>query len=1163
MKRWIVCWLSWKDFPRKKFGHDLMMKDKSVMSDFGQRIANLSPEKRALLERRLMKKEAGSASKVSEPKKTTKSKIGASQTSPPLQPVSRDGRLRPSFAQERLWFVSQLETDNPFYNIPVAVRITGPLKVNAIEKSINEIIRRHEVLRTTCSTIDGEPVQVIAPDASFALPVLDLTSLPKPEREDKAMKLATQEARRAFDLTNGPVFRATLLRLSEEDHLLLLTTHHFVADGWSMDVLYRELSTHYETFFTGRPSPLPELPIQYADFAYWQRQRLQGEVLETQLRYWKKQLAGALAVTELPADRQRPAVQTHRGSMQSFALPATLSEAIKALSRREGVTLFMTLLAAFQTLLHRYTGQDDIVVGTAVSNRNRIETEGLIGPFANNVALRTDFSGNPTFRQLLGRVREVAVGAYAHQDLPWEKLIEELHPERDPSRNQVFQMFFVLHEHSMEKNLKLPGLSLRNFRTELGTARFDLSLGVTNEKNNLSGCVEYNTDLFDRFTITRLLGHFQVLLEGVVFDAGQPISSLPLLTEAERHQVLVAWNDTQGDYPNASCLHQLFEAQVTRTPEAIATIFGDQSLTYCELNARANQLANHLRTLGVKPEVLVGLCVERSLEMVVGLLGILKAGAAFVPLDPVYPRERLTVILEDSRLPLLLTQDRLVVSFPENRIRVIRLDTDWELIARESREDLSSGARPENLAYVTYTSGSTGKPKGVMIENRSVVNVLTSFIRTYGLSAADRILQQTSISFDVFVNEIFPVLCVGGAIVIPEKDDVLDLERLTRLIAKHRVTIIGAAPSLLAALNAENHDVSTLRLILSGGEVLSYSDVDRLIKSTVVTNGYGPTETTICALSYDLDPQGLGKDATIPIGKPLMNYKVYILDKNLESMPVGCPGELCISGVGLARGYLNAPELTAESFVPNPFTPGERLYRTGDLARWLPDGNVEFLGRIDDQVKIRGIRIEPAEIEAALDEYEAVRKTVVMAREDGRGDKRLAAYVVLDHEPSPTVNELRGFLKQKLPGYMVPSTFVFLDAVPLTPSGKVDRQALPAPDLDRPKLEDRFVAPRTSLERLIAEIWQDLLGMDRVGRYDNFFDLGGHSLLSMQVVARLEKKLGLRVNPGELIFQTLAQLASSCEVQMDSVRRSESMTVAQKLRNAFKNTLFRRKNSFN
>jgi amino acid adenylation domain-containing protein len=1090
--------------------------------------------------------------------------MGTSPTSPSLQRISRAGKLRLSFAQERLWFLDQLEPYNPFYNIPVAVRITGPLNVAAIDQSINEIIRRHEVLRTTCSTIDGNPMQVIAPDASFALPVVDLRHLPNPGREDKARELATQEARKPFDLAHGPLFRATLLWLGEEDYVLLLITHHFVADGWSMGVLHREISALYENFSTGRPSPLPELPIQYADFGHWQRQLLEGQMLETQRAYWKKQLADAPAITELPTDRQRPSVQTYCGATQSFSLPTTLSEAVKALSRRQGVTLFMTLLAAFQTLLHRYTGQDDIVVGTAVSNRNRIETEGLIGPFANNLALRTGFSASPNFRQLLARVREVAVGAYAHQDLPWEKLIEELRPERDLSRNQLFQMLFVFHEHSLEQNLKLPGLSMKHFRIELGTARFDLSLGMTSEKKRLSGCVEYNTDLFDPSTITRFLGHFQVLLEAVVLDPDQPISTLPLLTEAERHQLLVAWNDTQGDYPKASCLHQLFEGQVTRTPEATAAIFGDQLLTYRELNARANQMANHLRTLGVGPEVLVGICVERSLEMVVGLLGILKAGGAFVPLDPVSPRERLTVILEDSRLPVLLTQDRLAESFAENGPHIIRLDTDWEMIGRESLENLSIRATPENLAYVTYTSGSTGKPKGVMIENRSVVNVLTSFIKSYGLSAADRILQQTSISFDVSVNEIFPVLCVGGALVLPDKNDVVDFQRLTRIISKHRVTIVGAAPSLLAALNAENYDLSTLRLILSGGEALSYSDVDRLLKATMVTNGYGPTETTICALSYDLDPQGRGKDATtIPIGKPLMNYRAYVLDKNLESMPVGCPGELCISGVGLARGYLNGPELTAESFVPNPFIPGERMYRTGDLARWLPDGNVEFLGRIDDQVKIRGIRIEPAEIEAALDAHEAIRKTVVMARGDRRGDKRLVAYVVLDRESSATINELRGFLKQKLPGYMLPSSFVFLDALPLTPSGKVDRQALPAPDWDRPRLEETFVAPRTSMETVIAEIWQDVLGVDRVGRYDNFFDLGGHSLLSMQVVARLEKKLGLRVNPGELVFQTLAQLASSCAQQMDSVQQTGSMTPSQKLRAALKNTLFWRKDSVN
>ncbi len=1070
-----------------------------------------------------------------------------SPTSPPLRPISRAGKLPLSFAQERLWLVHQLDPQSPFYNVPVALRITGPLNVVALEKSINEILRRHEVLRTTCSTIDGKPVQVISPNAPLVLPVADLRDLPQPGREDRALELATQEARRPFDLAHGPVFRTTLLCLSEEDYVLLLTTHNFVADGWSMGVLYHELSTLYDTFSTGRTSPLPELPIQYADFAHWHQQMLQGEVLETQLTYWKKQLAGAPTVTELPTCRQRPAVQTYRGAIQSFALPKALSEAIKALSRREGVTLFMTLLAAFQTLLHRYTGQEDIVVGSAVSNRNRIETEGLIGPFANNVALRTDFSGNPTFPQLLGQIRELAVGAYAHQDLPWDKLIEELHPEVAPNRNQLFQMLFVFHEHSVEQNLKLPGLSVRPLRIELGTARFDLSLAMTNEKNNVSGYVEYNTDLFDRASITLLLNHFQVLLEGVVFDPDQPISRLPLLTEAERHQMLVEWNDTQGDYPKASCLHQLFEAQVTRTPEAIATIFGDHQWTYRDLNTRANQLANYLRTLGVGSEVLVGLCVERSLEMLVGLLGILKAGGAFVPLDPEYPTEQLKYVLEDSQLPVLVTQERLIECLPEHSAQVIRLDKDWDDIAREKREDIPSVATPENLAYVIYSSGSTGQRKGVMIENRSAVNALTSFIRSYGLSAEDRVLQQTSMSFDVSVNEVFSVLSAGGAVVIPSKDEVLDLERLTRLISKHQVTIIGASPSFLASLNAEDHDLSTLRLILSDGEALSFGNVDRLLESTLLSNLYGPTETTMCAMSFDLDLQMLQKDSPIPIGKPVMNYQVYILDKNLECMPVGCPGELCISGVGLAKGYLNAPDLTTESFVPNPFIPGERLYRTGDLAKWLSDGNVEFLGRIDNQVRIRGIRIEPAKIEAMLDQHEAVRKTVVIAPEDQRGDKHLVAYVILHDKPAPTINELRGFLKQKLPVYMVPSTFVFLDALPITPSGRVDRQALPVSNLDDLRLEETFVAPHTSLETHIAEIWQDVLGVDRIGRYDNFFDLGGHSLLSMQVVARLEKEQGLRVNPGELIFQTLAQFASSCEEQTNSKTRLEPTASPRKL----------------
>lgn len=1065
----------------------------------------------------------------------------ARPSSPPLRPVSRSGKLSLSSAQKRLWLVHQLDLQSPFYNVPIALRITGPLKVFPLEKSINEIVRRHEVLRTTCAAFDGEPVQVISPHTPLVLKVVNLRNFPKPDRESNALKLAIQEARRPFDLERGPVFRATLLWLSEEEHVLLMITHNFVADGWSTSVLYRELSTLYGTFSTGRASQLPELSVQYADFAHWHRRMLQGKMRETQLTYWKKQLSGAPAVTELPTSRQRPPVQTYNGAIQSFALSGTLSESIRNLSRREGVTLFMTLLAAFQTLVHRYTGQEDIVVGSAVSNRNRIEIEGLIGPFANNVALRTDFSGNPTFSHLLGQIREMAMGAYAHQDLPWDWLVEELHPEPAPGRNQLFQMLFDFHEHSAEQNLKLPGLKVKPFRIELGTARFDLTLAMTNEKNKLSGHIEYNTDLFDRASIILLLDHFQVLLKGIVSDPDRPIYRLPILTEAERHQMLVEWNDTQGDYPEASCLHQLFEAQVAKTPEAAALIFKDRQWTYRDLNDRANQLANYLQASGVGPEVLVGVCLEQSPEMLVGLLGILKAGGAFVPLAPGYPVKQLKYVLEDSRLPVLLTQERLIEHLPEHNARVILLDKEGgDIFTPEKCEDIFSGATPENLACVIYSFASTGQPKGVMIENKSAVNGIISFVRSYGVSSKDRVLYQASISFDISVNGVFSVLSAGGAVVLPDKDEASDLKISTHLISRHHVTIIGASPSFLAELNSKNRDFSTLRLILSTGEALSYGNVDRILKSTSVSNRYGSAETTMCAMSFALDLHSLPKLSKIPIGKPVMNCKAYILGKQLECMPAGCPGELCISGAGLAKGYLNAPELITENFVQSPFLLGERLYRTGDLARWLPDGNIEFLGRIDNQVRIRGIHIEPEEIEAVLDQHEAIRKTAIIAPENQHGVKHLVAYVILNGNIAPAINELRDFLKQKMPVYMIPSTFVFLDALPLTLSGKIDRQALHSADFDGLGLEETLAAPQTSLEMRIADIWREVLGVDRIGRYDNFFDLGGHSLLSIRVVARLEKEQGLRVNPGELIFQTLAQFASSCEGQRNHPLRLES-----------------------
>ena len=932
---------------------------------------------------------------------------------PPLLDAPRNRHLPLSFAQERIWFMDQFEPDNPAYNIPLAVRLVGSLNVTALERSLNEIVRRHEILRTTCSIVSGEPAQVIAPAPTLTLPVVGIRELPKGERDAQVLRLATEEARRTFDLTRGPLLRVTLFRLSEEEHVLLLTTHHFLADGWSLRVFFRELSALYKAFSTGKSSPLPELTVQYADFAQWQRQWLQGEVLAVELSYWKDKLKGAPAALELATDRPRPSVQSSQGAARPFVLTSTLSEAIRNLSRLEGVTLFMTLLAAFQTLLHRYSQQDDVVVGTAVSNRNRLEIEGLIGPFANNLVLRTDLSGNPTFRALLGRVREVAIGAYAHQHLPFERLVEELKPQRDLSRNPLFQAMFVLHQQTLEQNLDLPGLSLSMLPIEMGTTRFDLSIGMVDGRDELSGSLEYSTDLFDAGTIDRMLGHFRTLLESIAANPDQRLSDLPMLTDSERRQLLVEWNDTRKDYPKDKCIHELFEAQAERSPDAVAAVFPstgsghseDKKLTYRELNRRANQLAHHLQKLGVGPEAPVSICVERSLEMVVGLLGILKAGGAYVPLDPEYPKERLAFMIEECRPPVLLTQASLLERIPllEDSIenpkstiqnpKVICLDADWKVIAEESDKNPLSGATAENLAYVIYTSGSTGKPKGVLITHKALVIQSIGTVKHYGLESNDRILAFASLSFDAAAEEIFPPWLSGASVVLlPEKAPTI--ADFLQFLEKEKLTVVDLPVAYWHEWASElprlNRDLPrALRLVIVGNDKASpkqFAIWQREVGERVRwINAYGPTEATITTTMYEAaSHRGSGELTSVPIGRPMANKQVYILGRYLEPVPVGVPGELHIGGPTLARGYLNNPELTAERFVPNPFSEeaGARLYKTGDVVRYLPDGNIEFLGRIDHQVKIRGFRIELGEIEAALKRHPAVQEAVVLAREE-------------------------------------------------------------------------------------------------------------------------------------------------------------------------------------
>jgi amino acid adenylation domain-containing protein len=1051
---------------------------------------------------------------------------GPNLLAPPILPVPRNGDLALSFAQQRLWFFDQLEPGLPAYNIPAAVRLKGPLNLAALEQSLNEIVKRHESLRTTFGKVEGRPMQAIAPTLTINLPVVDLRKLPAGERETEVRRLVTAEAQRPFDLSQGPLLRGTVLRLGDEEHVGLLTMHHIVSDGWSTGILIREMATLYVAFCAGGSSPLPTLPIQYADFAHWQRQWLQGEVLETQIAYWKEQLAGAPALIDLPTDHPRPAVQTFRGAHQSLVLPKRLQEGFKALSRQEGVTQFMTLLAAFKVLLYRYTSQDDLIVGTPIANRNRLETEGLIGFFVNALVLRTDLSGNPSFRELLRRVREVCLGAYGHQDLPFDRLVEELHVQRDLSRNPLFQVMVVLHNASL-RTVELPGLTLSFVEGDSETAHFDLTLQIVDTEQGLTAALVYNTDLFEVGTIARMLGNFQTLLEAVVADPEQRLSDLPLLTEAERQQLLVEWNDTKTDCPQDLCIHQLFEAQVERTPDAIAVVFEAEQLTYGELNRRANQLAHHLRALGVGPEVLVALCLERSLEMVIGLLGILKAGGAFVPLDPAYPKERLAFMLKDAQVPVLLTQERLVAGLPEQEAKVICLDSGWETIARESGENPGISTLPENLAYVIYTSGSTGQPKGVLVSHGSIADHCWNAQRYYELDSHDVVLQFASLSFDMSVEEILPTLIVGARLVVMGAN-LWPPAEFHRKVSEFGLTVIDVPPAYWQELAREWAGVPDLvpniqpRLFIVGGDTM-LPEVLKLWQRTPVSsirllNAYGPTETTITATAFEIAPRP-DENATyqrVPIGRPLANTQIYILDSFLHPVPIGVQGELYIGGTGVARGYLNRPELTAEKFIPDPFSAvlGARMYKTGDLARYRPDGNIEFLGRADHQVKIRGFRIELGEIEAVLGQHTAVRAAVVLAREDAPAEKRLVAYVVADS----TADELRRFLKDKLPEYMVPAVVVLLKALPVTPNGKVDRRALPAPDRSRPELEKAFVAPRDDLELQLAHIWEEVLGVRPVGVRDNFFELGGHSLLAVRLFALIEKRLGKKL-PLTAVFQ--------------------------------------------
>jgi amino acid adenylation domain-containing protein len=1062
-------------------------------------------------------------------------RAGAGMSAPPLVPVPRDRPLPASFAQQRLWFIQQMEPESSAYNIPYALRLRGRLDVDALRRALDALRARHESLRTVFAFQDGMPVQVVEPAAPRPLPVEDLRGLPEDELAAAAMELLRAEAAAPFDLARGPVLRGRLLRLADDDWGLLLTLHHIVSDGWSSGILMRELSTFYTAFAGGEEARLPPLPVQYPDFAAWQRGWLAGNVLERQLSYWRERLAGAPPLLEIPTDRPRPPVQSPHGGHRAFRVSEAATAALRELTLREGATLFMTLLAAWQALLGRWSGQDDVLVGTPIAGRNRVETEGLIGFFVNTLVLRAGLGGDPSLRGLLGQVRETTLGAYAHQDIPFEKLVEELQPERSLQHTPLFQVLFVL-QNNERGRLEMGGLAVEPLGREGETTHFDLGMGIVEAGDRLVGEVSYRTELFDADTVDRMIGHYAALLERAAAEPDRPLAEIPVLADAEREEVLVRWQGRAGGYPADLCIHDLVAAQARRTPEATALVAGDVRVSFAELYRESGRIAAFLRSAGVGPETRVGVYLERSPLLVAALLGILRSGGAYVPLDPAYPRERTATTLEDSAARVVLTQESLAGALPPGHAaRVVRLDADAHLFPPAGGEDEPRApADPENAAYLIYTSGSTGRPKGVVIRHRSAVAMLAWGAERFGAEERAGLLASTSIAFDISVFEIFLPLTAGGTVVLAR--NVLQLPELGEAAG---VTLVNTVPSAWAELLRLGAIPSTVATVNLAGEPVSAAlagDTWALGHVRRVVNLYGPSEDTTYSTWAELERGDAGAP---PIGRPLHDTRFYLLDTALQPVPRGVRGEVYLAGDGLARGYLDRPGLTAERWIPDPFgAPGERMYRTGDLARLRPDGQLEYSGRADSQVKVRGFRIEPGEIETLLRGQPAVAEAVVVAREDVPGDRRLVGYVVPAAGAAvPAEAELRGWLRERLPEHMVPTAFMALEAFPLTPSGKTDRRALPAPEYRESGAG--YVAPRGEMEEGLVKIWEEVLRRSPVGVHDNFFDLGGHSLLVMQVVARVRTTFGVELPIPALFEQpTVAGLAALLAERQAAPRRT-------------------------
>lgn len=1055
-----------------------------------------------------------------------------------IMPIERERDLPVSFAQARQWFFDRLEGASATYNIPVALQLFGTLKISALEMAVVEIIRRHEILRTHFELVNDAPIQVINPHIAIDLPVIDLQQLLETEQSEKVKQIAIDESQQYFNLAVAPLVRVKLLQLSQTSHVLLITMHHIISDGWSMGVFIHELSELYIAFGDGKISPLPELTIQYADFAAWQKQWLTGDVLAQQIDYWKQLLIGAPPLLEFPTDRPRPSTQTYTGGFVEFSLEQRLSEQLTSLSQQSGTTLFMTMLAAFAVLLTRYSSQDDIVIGSPIANRNLCEIEPLIGFFVNTLVLRTKVENNPTFLEFLELVKQLTLDAQEHQDLPFEKLVEELQPARSLSYSPLFQVMFEL-DNTPTSNLELPELQIVPLELENINAKFDLTLSIQASDSGLVCGWEYKTDLFDRTSIDRLAINFQTLLQSIVTNPHQPVSQLPLLNPIEQQQIIELWNQTQSEYPLAAqsewCFPQLFEQQVSLTPDAIAVSDGDRNLTYQALNDRANRWARHLVELGVDAETIVALVADRNLDFLTAILAVFKAGGAYLPLNPHHPAERIQQVLSQSKAPLILTSN----SWTSMLEPIVSSLTNSHLLnfsqlnaPEYSGANLPIRCTPDNLAYVIYTSGSTGKPKGAMLEQRGMLNHLYAKIVDLNLSPRSIVAQTAAQTFDISIWQFLVPLLVGGKVEIVSTEIAADPARLLALVARQQISILEIVPSLLRAIlhqiELDTPPTLSLKWLLLTGETLPPQLCRQWLEyypHIPLMNAYGPTECADDVTHYPIYTAPAPEILNLPIGRPIANTQLYILDRQLQPVPIGVPGELYVGGAGVGRGYLDAPALTQAAFIPNPFHPelSPRLYKTGDRARYLPDGNVEFLGRIDFQVKIRGFRIELGEIEAILSQHPQIQAVTVIDREDKPGNQYLAAYIVSTAELTPS--DLRDFLKQQLPDYMVPGAFIFLEQIPLTPNGKVDRKALPIPDLSA---NNTFIPPSDALELQLVQIWEQVLQITPIGIRDNFFDLGGHSLLAVSLMARIQHQFDKQLSLATL-FQgaTIEQLAQS------------------------------------